>query len=176
MGVFDYALVLGGLAVLLPVTGMVPSDELLAALGAASASAGGPVKLAGAVVLGCIGLFVGLMWCSPGFRSVYRPKLVRGAVEYRAAILVGFACPVSCVIRVINAIKNTKAEWFASPAAHDARVEAIQDQVLLWAESEPAGRKHMCSARGNWQNLSTRFVDKDSMHKIKLAQVSALFM
>ena len=29
----------------------------------------------------------------------------------------------------------------------------------------------MCTARANWQNLSTRFVNKDVLHKIELSQL-----
>lgn len=110
-----------------------------------------------------------MMWFVPTFRAEYRPKLVHLAVEYRAAILVGFACPMSVLVRIWNGCKNKWAETFARPEDHDARVAAVQAQVQRWSES--GKQRHMCSARSNWQNLSTRFVDKSVMHKIQLANL-----
>ena len=40
-----------------------------------------------------------------------------------------------------------------------------------WAAAPASSRRPMCTARASWQNLSTRFVNKDVLHKIQLAHL-----
>jgi delta24-sterol reductase len=107
----------------------------------------------------------------PAFRGGLRPWLIHQLVEYRAVVLVCFACPMSVLVWLLNTARNRYTEAFARPEDHERRVEAVAAQVRAWAASPPSGRRPMCTARASWQNLSTRFVNKDVLHKIELSQL-----
>ena len=72
---------------------------------------------------------------------------------------------------LVNVTRSRLAEIMARPERHAERVTAVQDQVRLWYESHEDERRPMCTARSNWQNLSTRFVNKDLLHRIELGSL-----
>ena len=92
-------------------------------------------------------------------------------VEYRAVVLVCFACPVSVLVWLLNTARNSYAEATARPEDHGRRVEQVSAEVRAWAASPAEARRPMCTARASWQNLSTRFVNKDVLHKIELSHL-----
>jgi len=51
---------------------------------------------------------------------------------------------------------------------HHEKVQDIQAQVRDWNDAAETDRKFMCNARPNWQSLSTSFVNKDALHKIRV--------
>jgi delta24-sterol reductase len=62
----------------------------------------------------------------------------------------------------------------SSPADHDTRVREIQQQVQAWAEQPEAERLPMCTDRAPWVNLSTRFVNKKALHRIRLGNLRSI--
>ena len=128
-----------------------------------------PQRVLGLGVAGFVGtLTLANLSC---LRGGFRSWLIHQLVEYRAAVLVCFACPVSVMVWLINTTRARYNEAFARPEDHDERVAAVCAQVRRWADGPDAGRRPMCTARANWQNLSTRFVNKDVLHKIELSQL-----
>ena len=155
----SYVMLLCGLVLLL--SAMCPA-ALLSSTPLAALPIPAAPPLVALVVLGLTAI-VNL----PGFR----PWLIHQLVEYRAVVLVCFACPVSVLVWLLNAARNSYAEATVRPEDHERRVEQVSAQVRSWAESPAETRRPMCTARASWQNLSTRFVDKDVLHKIELSHL-----
>ena len=148
-------------------------------------------------VLGAAAALLLLLLYVTRLRAGFRPWLIHQLVEYRAVVLVCFACPMSVLLWLFTTARNRFAEATANPADHDRRVAAVcaqvrtptlparrwlsahtpqqesagARQVEAWAASPASSRRPMCTARASWQNLSTRFVNKDVLHKIQLAHL-----
>lgn len=107
-------------------------------------------------IVGAVTAFVVLLAARAS--DSFRPWLIHQLVEYRAVVLVCFACPVSVLVWLQNLLRSRYAELTATPERHDERVAAVQQQVRCWAESPPEGRRPMCTARSNWQVRSPQGV------------------
>ena len=111
------------------------------------------------------------IWHSAAASGGLRPWAIHQLVEYRAMVLVCFACPVSFVLWAISYARARYAEAHSTPAEHEKRVEQVSAQVRAWSSQPASERKPMCTSRANFQNLSTRFVNKDILHKIRLSHL-----
>ncbi|MCH9686855.1 MAG: FAD-binding protein [Deltaproteobacteria bacterium] len=94
--------------------------------------------------------------------------------RHRVAVIVGFCLPASAVFGAGYRLRQWVQRKLASPEDHDARVEAIQAQVRRWGEQSAADRKPMCTDRAAWVGLSTRFVDKTVLHRIRLGNLRSI--
>lgn len=106
--------------------------------------------------------------------GVLRAWLIHQLVEYRAVVLVCFACPLSFVLWLISEGRARCAEATSTPDGHAKRVEEVSAQVRAWGSSPREGRRMMCTARASYQNLSTRFVDKEVLHKVRLSHLRSV--
>ncbi len=94
--------------------------------------------------------------------------------RHRVGVIVGFCLPASKLFDLGNKARQWVQRKRSSPADHDARVREIQAQVQRWA-AQPADRRlPMCTDRAPWVNLSTRFVNKDALHRIRLGNLRSI--
>ncbi len=94
--------------------------------------------------------------------------------RHRVAVIVGFCLPASKLFGLGYAARQWVQRRQSSPADHDARVREIQRQVRAWAEQPLSERRPMCTDRAPWVNLSTRFVDKKALHRIRLGNLRSI--
>lgn len=94
--------------------------------------------------------------------------------RHRVAVIVGFCLPASKLFGVGYRARQWMQRRQSSPADHDARVSAIQQQVQRWRQQPASERKPMCTDRAPWVNLSTRFVDKKALHRIRLGNLRSI--
>jgi Delta24-sterol reductase len=94
--------------------------------------------------------------------------------RHRVGVIVGFCLPASKLFDLGHRARRWVQRRRSSPADHDARVRAIQEQVQRWAEQPAEERLPMCTDRAPWVNLSTRFVDKDALHRIRLGNLRSI--
>lgn len=94
--------------------------------------------------------------------------------RHRVAVIVGFCLPASKVFGLGYRARRWAQRRRSSPADHEQRVRDIQEQVRAWAQQPAAHRKPMCTDRAPWVNLSTRFVDKKALHRIRLGNLRSI--
>ena len=111
---------------------------------------------------------------STGLGAGLRAWFIHKLVEYRAVVLVCFACPVSFVLWLVSEVRARYAEATSTPDGHAKRVEEVAAHVRAWATSPAEGRRMMCTARPSYMNLSTRFVDKEVLHKVRLSHLRSV--
>ncbi|KAG0710776.1 Delta(24)-sterol reductase [Chionoecetes opilio] len=103
-----------------------------------------------------------------GGSSLYQ-RAGRWLEDHRGLVVVVVVLPLSLLFHLIMELRLWAIRKFVSaPERHEERVREVQKQVLLWNKQSPATRRHMCTARPNWQSLSTTFFRKDLCHKISL--------
>ncbi|XP_047738104.1 delta(24)-sterol reductase [Hyalella azteca] len=95
--------------------------------------------------------------------------LLRWLEKNRGIIVVLVVLPLSVVFSAYVRLRQAALRWLAAgPQLHDSRVIKIQAQVKRWAQRKPSERKLLCTARPNWQSLSTTFFRKDLCEQISL--------
>lgn len=94
--------------------------------------------------------------------------------RHRVGVIVGFCLPASKVFDLGHKARQWVQRRRSSPADHDQRVREIQAQVRAWAEQPEEQRLPMCTDRAPWVNLSTRFVDKKALHRIRLGNLRSV--
>lgn len=94
--------------------------------------------------------------------------------RHRVGVIVGFCLPASALFGVGYRARQWVQRRRSSPADHDTRVRAIEQQVQRWRQQPAAERKPMCTDRAPWVNLSTRFVDKHALHRIRLGNLRSI--
>ncbi|MCX4248011.1 FAD-binding oxidoreductase [Paraliomyxa miuraensis] len=94
--------------------------------------------------------------------------------RHRVGVIVGFCLPASAVFGVGYRARQWVQRRRSSPADHHKRVEAIQQQVQRWNEQPESERLPMCTDRAPWVGLSTRFVDKNVLHRIQLGNLRSI--
>jgi len=94
--------------------------------------------------------------------------------RHRVAVIVGFCLPASAVFGVGYRARQWVRRRLSSPEDHDARVRDIQAQVQRWGQQPAAERRPMCTDRAPWVGLSTRFVDKKVLHRIRLGNLRSV--
>ena len=94
--------------------------------------------------------------------------------RHRVAVIVGFCLPASKIFGLGYRARQWVQRRQSSPEDHDQRVQAVQEQVQRWAQQPEAQRRPMCTDRAPWVNLSTRFVDKKALHRIRLGNLRSI--
>ncbi|MEM7159099.1 MAG: FAD-binding oxidoreductase [Myxococcota bacterium] len=94
--------------------------------------------------------------------------------KHRVAVIVGFCLPASKVFGAAYRARQWVQRRLSSPEEHDKRVREIQDQVQAWNQQPEDQRKPMCTDRAPWVNLSTRFVNKKALHRIRLGNLRSI--
>lgn len=94
--------------------------------------------------------------------------------KHRVAVIVGFCLPASKVFGAAYRARQWVQRRMSAPEQHDARVQAIQDQVQAWNAQPEEQRKPMCTDRAPWVNLSTRFVNKKALHRIRMGNLRSI--
>jgi delta24-sterol reductase len=94
--------------------------------------------------------------------------------RHRVGVIVGFCLPASKLFDLGHRARQWVQRRRSSPADHDVRVRAIQEQVQRWAEQPAEQRLPMCTDRAPWVNLSTRFVNKDALHRIRMGNLRSI--
>ncbi|XP_042875627.1 delta(24)-sterol reductase-like [Penaeus japonicus] len=98
-----------------------------------------------------------------------KQRIARWMEDHRGLIVVLIVLPLSLIFDALMQFRHWVFRKFISaPEKHDERVRAIQKKVRKWAEQPEKNRKMMCTARPNWQSLSTTFFRKDLCHKIAI--------
>ncbi|XP_042237263.1 delta(24)-sterol reductase-like isoform X3 [Homarus americanus] len=98
-----------------------------------------------------------------------KQRIARWMEDHRGLIVVLVVLPLSLIFDALIQLRLWIIRKFISaPEKHDERVRTIQSQVLRWNKHPKAERKLMCTARPNWQSLSTTFFRKDLCHKISI--------
>eukprot|EP01045_Picozoa_sp_COSAG04_P028530 COSAG04_NODE_4453_length_2083_cov_2.528226_2_plen_128_part_00 len=88
-----------------------------------------PPPVFGAAAALLLLLLLLLLLYATRLRAGFRPWLIHQLVEYRAVVLVCFACPMSVLLWLFTTARNRFAEATANPADHDRRVAAVCAQV-----------------------------------------------
>lgn len=94
--------------------------------------------------------------------------------RHRVAVIAGFCLPASKVFGVGYRARQWVQRRRSSPADHEQRVRAVQDQVRAWKEQPATERRPMCTDRAPWVGLSTRFVNKKVLHRIQLGNLRSI--
>ncbi len=94
--------------------------------------------------------------------------------RHRVGVIVGFCLPASKIFGVGYRARQWVQRRFSSPEEHDERVREIQSQVQRWGHQAAGERRPMCTDRAPWANLSTRFVDKKALHRIRLGNLRSV--
>ncbi|KAG7160565.1 Delta(24)-sterol reductase-like 1 [Homarus americanus] len=91
-----------------------------------------------------------------------KQRIARWMEDHRGLIVVLVVLPLSLIFDALIQLRLWIIRKFISaPEKHDER-------VLRWNKHPKAERKLMCTARPNWQSLSTTFFRKDLCHKISI--------
>ncbi|KAK4299706.1 hypothetical protein Pmani_028040 [Petrolisthes manimaculis] len=99
----------------------------------------------------------------------WKQRIFRWMDDNRGFIVVVVVLPLSLVFGLFMKLRHWLIRKFVSaPEKHDERVRAVQSQVMRWNKQPATERKLMCTARPNWQSLSTTFFRKDQCHQISL--------
>ncbi len=84
-------------------------------------------------------------------------------VRYRWVLVVPVVLPLSTLFNLFWIVRNRYyRRWRNAPAEHENRVRRIQDQIRQWRASGSEGL--LCTARKNWQSVSTRVVRYKKPH------------
>ncbi|MCA9648745.1 MAG: FAD-binding oxidoreductase [Myxococcales bacterium] len=94
--------------------------------------------------------------------------------RHRVAVIVGFCLPASKIFGAAHRAQQWVQRRRSSPADHEARVSAVQEQVRRWAAQPAEERRPMCTDRAPWVNLSTRFVNKKALHRIRMGNLRSI--
>jgi len=94
--------------------------------------------------------------------------------RHRVGVIVGFCLPASKLFDLGHRARQWVQRRQSSPADHGTRVAAIQAQVRRWADQPEDQRLPMCTDRAPWVNLSTRFVNKDALHRIRMGNLRSI--
>jgi len=104
-------------------------------------------------------------------------RLGRWLENNRGIIVTFIVLPLSLLFGFYMNFRRWLIRKFNSaPQKHDERVKAIQKQVQEWNKLPKDGRKMMCTARPNWQSLSTTFFRKDLCHQVPIPMYDILFL
>jgi Delta24-sterol reductase len=115
-----------------------------------------------------------MLSCDMSFLRALDKRFADFMTRHRVGVIVGFCLPASKLFDVGHKARQWVQRRRSSPADHDARVRAIQAQVRRWAEQPEEQRRPMCTDRAPWVNLSTRFVDKRVLHRIRLGNLRSI--
>lgn len=98
-----------------------------------------------------------------------RQRVARWLEDHRGLVVVVVVLPLSLLFHFFMQFRLWLVRTLVSaPEKHDERVRQIQKQVLKWNKQPKEQRKYMCTARPNWQSLSTTFFRKDLCHKVSI--------
>lgn len=101
--------------------------------------------------------------------STFKDKLIKLLEDNRGLVVLFFCLPASFLFNLALKLQRTLHHTlFTSPQNHDKRVQQIQKRIQHWNNLPEATRKPLCTARANWQSLSTTFFPKDQCHKISI--------
>lgn len=89
--------------------------------------------------------------------------LMHICTEYRGILLTIFVLPISVAVNTLWYIRMQLALYFADPAKHQGKVEAVADAV----KKSIASGKKICTARPGWQSMSLKMGDhKKGFHLV----------
>ncbi|XP_076029623.1 delta(24)-sterol reductase-like [Oratosquilla oratoria] len=98
-----------------------------------------------------------------------KQKLFRWMEDHRGIIIVFFVLPLSIIFGWVMKLHHwIQCKMISAHEGHDKKVKTVQQKVRKWCDLMPAERKMMCTARPNWQSLSTTFFRKDQCHQIPI--------
>nr|XP_053628727.1 delta(24)-sterol reductase-like isoform X2 [Cherax quadricarinatus]XP_053628728.1 delta(24)-sterol reductase-like isoform X2 [Cherax quadricarinatus]XP_053628729.1 delta(24)-sterol reductase-like isoform X2 [Cherax quadricarinatus] len=104
-----------------------------------------------------------------GSDTIMKHRIARWMEDHRGLIVVLVVLPLSNIFSAVMQLRHWIFHRFISaPENHDERVIAIQKQVMRWNKWPKVKRKLMCTARPNWQSLSTTFFAKELCHRITI--------
>ncbi|XP_071529727.1 delta(24)-sterol reductase-like [Panulirus ornatus] len=96
-------------------------------------------------------------------------RIARWMEDHRGLIVVLVVLPLSLIFDALMKLRHWIFHKFISaPEKHEDRVRSVQKQVLRWNKQSEVERRLMCTARPNWQSLSTTFFRKEFCHKISI--------
>ncbi|XP_064114469.1 delta(24)-sterol reductase-like isoform X2 [Macrobrachium nipponense] len=99
----------------------------------------------------------------------WKRQFARWMEDHRGLIIVLVVLPLSLIFDYFMKLRHWVFRKFVSaPEKHDERVQAIQNKIMKWNKLPKDEKKLMCTARPNWQSLSTTFFRKDLCHKIPI--------
>lgn len=82
---------------------------------------------------------------------------------HRAPFVIGFVLPISVIYDAFYSLRSTYIQACSGfPELHQARVEAIQQQVKIWAKSGRLRGQRMVTARPGWLSISPNFKEYKS--------------
>ncbi|KAL4719860.1 hypothetical protein ACJJTC_019762 [Scirpophaga incertulas] len=95
-------------------------------------------------------------------------RVVRWLEDHRELVVALFCLPASFLFASLLRLRAWARGLAADPRRHDAAVRDIQAQVQQWNKQPGEKRRLLCTARPNWQSLSTTFFQKHLHHRVAL--------
>jgi len=96
----------------------------------------------------------------------FKQTLFRFVERHRGILVLTIVLPLSLLFDLWLSAKSCVRKLLQKKKFHGDKVRDIQAQVRAWVDA--GDQKYMCTARPNWQSLSTTFVNKDALHKIRV--------
>ncbi|XP_041984337.1 delta(24)-sterol reductase-like [Aricia agestis] len=96
----------------------------------------------------------------------FKNRLISWLEDHRELVVVAFCLPASFLFTLLLRLRAALRRLASDPTRHEGQVRRIQAKVQEWNKLPSANRRLLCTARPNWQSLSTTFFEKHLHHQV----------
>ncbi|PAV75789.1 hypothetical protein WR25_11732 isoform A [Diploscapter pachys] len=94
--------------------------------------------------------------------------LIQLLEDNRGLVILLFCLPASFIFDLFVQLRQWLHRRYLEKSTHQERVEKIRKKVEEWKKQPKGQRKLLCTARPNWQSLSTTFFNKSACERIEI--------